>query len=193
MPPLNDESIPAGAHAAPAPRYGASWGSNFVDLTVPSGGLVQVSRPGLQGLIGAGVLESLDSLTGIVQTETIPKAAGNRQIDAATILKDPKKVDDMLATIDRVVLHVVKQPTVLKTTVTEQADETHPNGPWERPMRDDERDPEAHYIDGVPMDDKMFILQFVLGGSPDLAEFRAKTAEVVGSISGLETTQQIPQ
>jgi hypothetical protein len=169
-------------------QYGGSWKSNLTDLELPSGELCQVRRPGIPGLIKAGILHSMDSLTAIVETETIPKAAGKPPIDIKGILKDEKKFEDMMLMVDKIVCHVVTQPKVLPIVVPVlEADGSPKKNPdtgeavTETLAEDDDRrDPEAIYVDYIDYMDKMFIMNFAVGGSRDLQQFRKATEALVG-------------
>jgi hypothetical protein len=182
-------------HKAKTPKYGKRWTTNLVDLELPSGELCQVRRPGVQGLIKAGVLHSLDSLTAIVQTETIPNSEGkpipkDKSIDS--VVKDPVKFGKMMEQTDKIVCYVVTQPKVHSNLrpVRQLVDEE--NDLWEDVTKDgekvfeeipeEERDPELVYVDYIDAIDKMFIMNFAVGGSADLVEFRAQTQASMGGV-----------
>lgn len=181
-----------------AKKYGQkTWGVKFHDLTVPSGELVQVRRPGLQGLLKAGILESMDGLTGMVQSETIPKAQGKPVVIAKDILKDKSKMEDMLAAIDKIVLHVVVQPELRPAIVTQEMIDAE-DSPFDaellnQPVPYELRDEDAIYVDYVDIEDKTFIMQFAMGGSADLATFRKESKEVVASLSDVEAAPEDPE
>ncbi|WNT45022.1 tail assembly chaperone [Microbacterium phage PhunaPhoke] len=185
---------------APQANFGSSWKKPLTDLDLPSGERCQVKRPGVQGLIKAGVLHSLDSLTAIVQSETIPKAEGKPVTDVEAIAADPDKFNKMMETVDKIVCHVVTQPKVLPALqpVWEEAPVYSEDGQrllqagvqkkdangdleWEL-IPDEDRDPESVYVDYIDAVDKMFIMNFAVGGSADLAEFRAQTEALVGGV-----------
>ncbi|WNM69102.1 hypothetical protein SEA_ERUDITE_26 [Microbacterium phage Erudite] len=187
-------------HQAPQANFGSSWKKPLTDLDLPSGERCQVKRPGVQGLIKAGVLHSLDSLTAIVQTETIPKAEGKPVTDVEKIANDPVKFGQMMDMVDKIVVHVVTQPKVLPAVqeVWEETPVYSEDGKrllqagvqkksasgdleWEL-IPDEDRDPEAVYVDYIDSVDKMFIMNFAVGGSGDLAEFRAQTEALVGGV-----------
>ena len=167
---------------------------SLTDLELPSGELCQVKRPGVQGLIKAGVLHSLDSLTAIVQQETIPKAEGKPIKAVESIVNDPVKFTQMMTMVDKIVCHVVTQPTVLPSVhpVLDENGEQKTDANGEKVFEDipdDERDPEAVYVDYIDSIDKMFIMNFAVGGSSDLASFRAQTEALVGGVQPRETTE----
>jgi hypothetical protein len=192
--------------------YGQGWGqAQKVDLTCPSGAVCEVRRPGVNGLIKAGILESMDSLTSLVSQEVIPKAEGKPTIDAKALMGDPQKFQDMLDMLDKVVLYCVTQPDlnpvpvvmIDETRTVEVLDPESNTYTGEQreeltgrqvPMLDDkgrpvplpeeDREP-GFYIDQVDMEDKTFIMGFVMGGQADIATFRAESAEsLAGILSG---------
>ncbi|QPX61871.1 tail assembly chaperone [Microbacterium phage DannyDe] len=172
---------------APQANFGSSWKKPLTDLDLPSGERCQVKRPGVQGLIKAGVLHSLDSLTAIVQTETIPKAEGKPVTDVEKIANDPVKFGQMMDMVDKIVVHVVTQPNVLPAVRPVLDDNKQPKtnrdgDPITELIPDEDRDPEAVYVDYIDSVDKMFIMNFAVGGSGDLAEFRAQTEALVGGV-----------
>lgn len=180
-------------------NYGSSWKTQLVDLDLPSGERCQVKRPGIQGLIKANVLHSLDTLTSIVQTETIPKAEGKplaSEKDVESIVNDPAKFGKMMDTVDKIVIHVVTQPKVVSNLVPvldEDGNQTKVDGEIAtRELEDSEREDGVVYVDYIDAMDKMYIMNFAVGGSADLAEFRQATETSVGSISAIETAQTTP-
>jgi hypothetical protein len=74
-------------------------------------------------------------------------------------------VEKILEVVDKVTCYVVIQPAVM-------------------PVPEDgaERDDEFVYIDQVDLEDKMFILNFAVGGTRDLERFRQEVGE---SLRGL--------
>jgi hypothetical protein len=188
------------------PKYGQSWKKEkFHDLELPSGNVCQVRRPGVQGLIKAGVLESMDVLTGLVQQTTLPKAEGKVVVDKDKMMQNPDSVRSMIDILDDIVLYAVNRPAVLDKYWRYQGDdETAPhydpqkagervldsnNKPIEIKakdrLQDDEADEDADpiiYVDEVDLEDKMFLMNYVVGGSRDLAQFRAATQEALGGV-----------
>lgn len=164
-------------------RYAPSqWGSTggLEDLEMPSGQMAQVRRPGPQGLIEAGVIHSLDALTGIVQNELIPQAEGTPKIDVKKLMKNESALTSIIHTADRVVVHCVVQPKVEMT-----------------PNDVTSRKPGVIYADMIDLEDKMFIMQFAMGGTRDVATFREESKKAVGGVDTLEesasTTKRAPR
>lgn len=161
---------------APEQKYAATtWGGEiFEDLVVPSGQVCQVRRPGVQGLIRDGILESLDSLTGIVQNELIPSAKGTakKAIDPQEIMKNPESVVQIMHLTDRIITHVVVQPQI----------EMSPNDVTRRKQG-------VIYADMIDIDDKMFILNYAVGGARDLERFREESEKALGTVDSESTTE----
>lgn len=156
------------------------------DLTLPSGATCQARRPGAQGLIEAGLLDSFDELTSLVQTKHIepntPKGIAARDKiteddkEAATkaLLADPEKLGTAFSLIDRLIAYVVTQPKVWVDYLVKVKDATAKDG--ERIETDEEfaeRQKEAERVGAIParvidLDDKMHLLEWAMGGVPDL-------------------------
>lgn len=146
------------------------------DLTAPSGQLCLVRRPGLEGLIKAGVLRNIDSLTAIVNEKHIKKTKKGQKsgsINVESVMKDPKALEDIMRTVDKVICHCVVKP------------EVHPT-----PDDVTRRKPGVVYADMVDITDKMHIFNFVVGGTRDLESFRSGLDSVVG---GVEPGEGVPQ
>lgn len=152
-----------------------AWGKEvLVDLPCPSGQLCQVRRPGIPGLIKAGILDSLDSLTGLVQTEHIDRVRKGeiKAEDMQDLAKNKDKLLQAMTLADKVVCYAVVQPKVLPD-----------------PEEGAEREPGAIYVEDIDLTDKMFIFQFVVGGVSDLEQFRKEFGETLGS---LENVADVP-
>lgn len=165
-----------------------TWGGNalFQDLTTPSGQTCQVRLPGVQRLMAAGILEDADTLSTMVDKKHIKRVAGKQQVDGDSLLKDPKNLVSVLRTVDKVVAHMVVQPTVKRPIILVP----DPNVPGdvmiERPLPEEDRDPKVVYTDDIDMTDRMYIFQFAVGGTTDVEQFRSKLATAVGSMETLQ-------
>lgn len=173
--------------------YGLGLANKPMELELPSGNMCLAIRPGAQGLIKAGLLDSLDQLTSMVQVEHIdskdPKKA--LQEGVAAMSADPKKILEGLEIIDKAVAFVVREPRVFLDE-PELDDDGNPvmralvgadgRAAGEKPVMKP-RDPARLYADEVDLDDKMFIFQWAVGGTSDLVQFRKESAELMGSIS----------
>lgn len=156
-----------------ATSWGASTGTANAphDLEVPSGQVCLVRRPGVEGLLTAGVLQDIDTLTALVgetidsKTKKPGEASPAPEIDMNEILKNPERMTAVLHTVDRTICAVVVKPPIYMA----------PNDVTLRKSG-------VIYTDMVDLTDKMFIFQYVVGGSADLESFRAELDEAVGSL-----------
>jgi hypothetical protein len=194
------------ASSAPKNKYKATaWnsGSQLIDLEVPSGQLCQVRRPGVTGLVKAGVLDSLDSLTGLVKTEHIDRVKTGKpstpEITAEDMRELSQNTEKLTAAFDlmqKVAEYVIVQPQVLRPVVRDEHGE--PLKKWrgklnddgeqileEIPLPDEDRMPGVVYTDGIEPTDQIYIFQFVVGGVRDLEQFRKEWAETLGSLESI--------
>jgi hypothetical protein len=180
------------------------WGQEvLMDLECPSGQRCQVRRPGITGLVKAGVLDSIDSLSAIVKTEHIDRVEQGKDphVSQQEIAELARNKDGLLKAVDlaaKVTVHVVTQPKLtavplVLNPVTGEPELDDDLRPIEMPIEDRPKtrfDPETNepvqiiYVDQVDLMDQMFILQFVVGGVTDLESFRSGIAEAVGGLEG---------
>jgi hypothetical protein len=150
-------------------------------LTVPSGETCMVRRPGLQQLVTEGVLHDTDILTTIVQEniDQAEKGVEPSEVNYLDILKDKKKFEAMMHTTDRIVCAVVVKPKVLMV----------PNDVTSR--RSPAPGEEAFiYADMIDLEDKMFIVNYAVGGSRKLEPFRAGPGKDVGAVPARKATSR---
>ncbi len=181
----------APAKAVPtSPTYGLGLATKAMELDLPSGNQCLAIRPGAQGLIKAGLLDSLDQLTSIVQSELIdphdPKKAVQSGVNKLAL--DPERLLEGLEMIDKTISFVLREPRVY-VDVQETDDKGKPvfreievNGKTLRKPVYEPRKKDVLYADDVDLEDKMFIFQWCVGGTSDLATFRAQSAELMGNI-----------
>lgn len=154
------------------------------DVELPSGDTCQAKRPGVQGLIQLGLLDNFDQLTAIVQMDHIapntpvaarPKVTDGQMRDAAVaLMNDPEALGGLLHMLDKLVAGIVVQPPVwIDYQVKDETDEA-----WEARQAKAEAD-DAVAVREIDMDDKMFLMNWAVGGSADLAAFRKGRAGVV--------------
>ena len=166
---------------APAPEPGSkyapsAWGSQspYTDLKFPSGQLALVRVPGLQGLLKEGILHNLDTLTPFIEEHAA--AANGRKPkkgpSVAEIMANPETVNQLMHVLDRITTSCVVQPEIRMT----------PNDPTTRVQG-------AVYADQVELDDKLFLFQFVVGGTRDLESFREQTRAVMGGLHSGEKNE----
>lgn len=164
--------VPEDPNSKYAPNTWLAGGvGQMEDLTVPSGQLCLVRRPGLQGLMKAGVLHNMDSLSQVVNEKHLKRVNGKStdEIDMTSIMSDAKSLDDVMHVMDKVICHCVVKPEIHMT-----------------PNDITRRKPNVVYADMVDLMDKVFIFNFVVGGTRDLETFRGGLNESVGSVEAVE-------
>jgi len=168
--------------------------SDLFDLELPSGATCQAQRPGVQGLIGAGILDSFDSLTSLVNTEHIQKHTAQGMAQAARIsreqaekaaaglMADPQKMAAGFQMVDRLTAYVVTQPLVwVDYQMTDESD-----ADWaKREANESDRIP----VRRIALEDKMFLMTWAVGGSADLERFREEFAHALGGMAAIENVQ----
>lgn len=160
------------------------------DLELPSGATCRARRPGVQGLITAGLLDNFDQLTALVQTEHIdphtPKGqiAAARKVtaddvaSAASIMADKEKLHTAFLTMDRIAAYCIMEPVVwIDYQLKDESDED-----WDKRQAKATED-EALAVREIDLDDKMYVLNWAVGGVADLAAFRAGTNELLGNVA----------
>ena len=177
-------------------KYTATaWGAEVtMDLEVPSGQLCLVRRPGISGLIKMGILDSLDSLTGLVQSEHLDRVATaeGRKItseDIAALSSNKDKLVQAVDLADKVIEYVVLQPDVKRPVVRDAKGNPVLTDGKEQPLADEDRVPGTVYTDNIDIMDKMYIFQFVVGGVSDLETFRKEFGETLAGVEAIAGSQ----
>lgn len=178
-----DQAKKKPAKAASKPTYGLGLNNKSFELDLPSGNQCLARRPGAQGLIKAGLLDSMDQLTALVQTEHIDGNDPRKLAEGVQALAmDPKKIAEGLDMVDRCVAYVVVEPKVHLDTPKRGADGKEIIGPDGKPVMEPRQDG-LIYADEVDLDDKMFIFNWSVGGTADLKSFREQSQQLLGSLS----------
>jgi hypothetical protein len=155
-------------------------GEDATILTLPSGNTCKVRRVGPEAFLTQGLIP--DRITPIVE-KAIKSKKGMRPEQQAKMVKDPKQLGAAMEMMDRLLCYAVVEPTVLMppeclvcNEINDSAADQH-----EDESRDDfhayqpkPRQAGALYADRVDLDDKMFVMQFSMGGTRDLERFRSE-------------------
>jgi hypothetical protein len=183
-----DSARPETAQPIPVPEEPGSkyapdaWLSGGVggmeDLTVPSGQTCLVRRPGMEGLMKAGILANVDSLSHVVNEKHLQRVKGKKtdQIDVSSLMGDQNALDEVVNVVDKVICHCVVRPTVVRA-----------------PNDVTLRKPGVVYTDMVDLVDKMFIFNFVVGGTRDLETFRGGLNDALGGVEAVAGVQDSPE
>lgn len=151
------------------------------DLSLPSGNVARVKRPGPGVLLAEGLLP--DSLTAIV-SEAVQSKRGISKKQLSTLATTMDAIGDMMDAMDRTTAIVVLEPRCLY-----HRRETE-SGEWETIPLEEREDPDcAIYTDEVDMEDKFFIFQFAVGGTRDWERFRRESGAIVGDLG---TGEDVP-
>lgn len=170
--PVNDKYAPT------------AWGGGTgqlapIDLECPSGQLALVRRPGVEGLMKAGVLSNIDSLTSLVQSKHVEGAKPGVKPEiaqAAALMEDEEAMASILHTVDRVLCYCVLKPEIQMS-----------------PSDVTRRKDGVVYADMVEIVDKMFIFNYAVGGSKELEPFRRGLQELVGGLEAQSGVQGSPE
>jgi len=153
------KTAPARQAPQPASAYQATtWGQGTegFELTCPSGQKCLAKELDIMRLIELGLLDRINGLSGIVNSQVVPKAKGQRvpEVDVASILQNKDGLREIMLLVDTIVCEAVLAPEVYENV---------PN---------DERVVGRIYADSVRLTDKFHIFNEVTGGLEQLAAFR---------------------
>jgi len=141
--------------APSGPTSAAAWKSKSAEgtlLTVPSGNTCLVKPIGLAAFMKKGVIPN--GLIPLIQ-DSIKKGGVPEDVNIESILEDEGKLQQILELADSICVDAVLDPKVAPA-----------------PAEGEDRDPNVLYVDEVDFNDKMFIFNFVVGGTADLEQFR---------------------
>jgi hypothetical protein len=136
-------------------------------------------------MISAGLLDDFDSLTGLVGSK-LAEVDGKTVPTAEAIQALAGMSDKLLAgmdMVDRLVEAAVVEPKVVWPVHRDGDGKPLRNrdGTWMR-LGPDERDDETLYTDDVDLEDRMYIMQWAVGGIKDPEQFRIEYAGVLESV-----------
>lgn len=134
-------------------------------MELPSGVYMTLRNPGgLRLFLKQGLIPN--SLMLIVQ-ESLDKGQDQlaKKVDQQGV--DPAMAADMIALVDVVTIAACVEPQV-----------------HEAPETEADRDDEILYVDELEDEDKMFIFQWVSGGTRDLESFRAGLSKQLAAVAG---------
>jgi hypothetical protein len=173
-----------------------TWGQSTPEgavrrLTLPSGSQCDAERCGLQGLVLAGVLAEGDSLTALVDKKHLRRVRGGKsadhvEINAESLMDDSENLGKVLMVVDRCMPHIIKSPKVL--IHFNDLDDVPAGQPSTRRIPEDERNDGSIYTDQVPLEDKMFLFNWAVGGVGDAERFRGESR---AAVAGLENGEGV--
>lgn len=133
---------------------------------LPSGLVMKLRNPGgLMAFMGAGLIPN--ELMQIMQKHiNSGKNVSSEELMRETGGVGEKFVQQMSELLNTIIVKCAVEPTVLPT-----------------PASEDERDEEQLYADEIPDDDKMFVFQWISGGTADLATFRERQESSMATLA----------
>lgn len=184
-----------------ATAWKASSSNAVEELEVPSGNVALVRRVGPEAFLGTGIVP--DTLTPLVDEAVRDKKGLPPEKVAAMLEDDLDTLPAMIDMMNRVVAYAVVQPKVQNVpeciaeveikkgkSVTKGVCGASVSEMVHRKDEDNyhefvepERDPELLYADEVDLQDRVFIMNFAVGGTRDLARFRSEHSESMARIS----------
>lgn len=139
-------------------------------LRVPSGNTALVRSVGMQFFLAKGIIPN--SLMPMVM-DALNK--GKPPQLKSDVLNDQEKLKDILKMVDEICIYCVIEPAL---TPSWDSDGTE--------ISPADRDADVLYVDEVDLDDKMFIFQYVVGGTKDIETFRKQLESGVESLQPRE-------
>lgn len=175
-------------------------------LDLPSGNTALVKRVGMESFLQGGNVPNVlmpivqDALENAKQrTNPRQKAMTKKEeLDLTKLMaEDPEKIAEMFSMVDVIVTQVVIEPPVRSGHWTEEdrrkdssilpafveGVEDAREGPRVGEFIPfSERNDDLLYVDDVDEEDKMFIFNYVVGGSADAERFRSEAAQRVAAL-----------
>lgn len=169
----------------------ASWRGKVgdgEDIELPSGNVALLKHIGMQEILAGDVIP--DQLSPIVN-ESIRNKKGMPPQKLRDIAADPKQLDSMMLMLDRILTQAVLEPRVYMPPTCDVCKEWWKNNEEHRLFDDgkggheyiERREEGKLYADQVALEDKLFVMNYAVGGTGDLERFRKEHTELVDSIS----------
>lgn len=172
----------------PASAWVSTTGGEAEDLRLPSGNVARVRRVGPEAFLTQGIMP--DTITPIVE-KAIHSKKGLKPKEQADLAKDPKQLGALMEMLDRTLVYAVLEPRVVmppECSVCGELDTpaaNHGEGDDQHVYEPLPRQDGVLYADRVDLEDKMFVLNFVVGGSRDLERFRREHGAGLAGVSAL--------
>ena len=151
---------------------------------LPSGFTVKVRNPGgLQAFLGSGTIPN--SLMPLIQKAL----KAGKAPDAKDFLSkegevDPALLTDMFVMMDNIAVQCIVEPRIHPKLTSADVEKWNAENP-DKQVRDPEdlRRADQLYVDELPIDDKQFLMQWVMGGTRDLETFRQQQLAGVDDVA----------
>lgn len=156
------------------------------DLALPSGNVARVKPLSPQAFLASGMIP--DPISAMIK-KAIASKQGLPPSAMKDLADDPKQLAAAMELFDRVLAYVTVEPRILmpppcsecgEYAITDKHQQMQAEG--FHPYNEGEREPGVLYSDMVEMDDKVFVFQWVLGGTRDIERFRVEQRERMESV-----------
>lgn len=140
-----------------------------VKLAMPSGKVCLAFNPGMEVFVEQGIIPN--ALLPLVM-KAVEEGKGMDPKAVSEAAKDPELLAQTLEMCNAITVRCVIQPVV------------HPI------PKAAERSAKKLYVDEVDLDDRMFLMQWVVGGTSNLGKFRDEQEAVVGGLQPSEDMER---
>jgi hypothetical protein len=171
------------------------------EFTTSLGDVILIRNLEFDDVIELGLIDDLDSLSAIVQTEHLDRVAGKKptkkqqreQEEAAnqtmmSMMKDKEKSEKISNVLTQVVMCCVIEPKILDPYIEDPNAASAKNPTGRRKLEKNERDLKACYADYIGLQDKMRIFSEVFAGMEQLEKFREEPTQGVGDLAAVPST-----
>ena len=191
------EAAAASAAVPLTPTSADQWVSKTAgddeDVLLPSGNVARVRRVGPEAFLTQGIMP--DAITPVVE-KAIRSKKGLKPQQQAELASDPKQIGSLVEMLDRTMCYAVVQPQVQMPPACKLCGELNTVGATQHDegsedfheFQPGDRLPGVLYADRVDLEDKMFVMNFVVGGTRDLERFRS---EFGAGLAGLSAGQGV--
>lgn len=165
-------------------------------FTTPSGNKCVIRELELDDVLDLGIIDKMDTLTGLVQEEHIDRVSGKpkkgKQLDKVKAqsdkefmkaLQDKDRRAEVTDMIEMIAVACVVQPKLHSPWINDPNAATEKNPDGRRKLDKNEREPDKAYVDYVNFVDKLAIFHEVFGGMERLQQFREAASEGVGDLA----------
>jgi hypothetical protein len=143
-------------------------------LELPSGKTILARPVGVEAFFKAKTIPNslMEIVAKAVQTGKEDVEELDLAATMASLAEDPERLQDVFVMADNITMYCVVEPRIYPVPPPEEG-----------------RDETRLYVDEIDMDDKLFIMNFGMGGSRDLESFREATTVGVGSVPPSDSVQ----
>jgi len=152
-----------------AAQWKRSGGNEPIKLELPSGNVCLARNPGMEMFLTQGLIPN--ALLPLVQ-QAVQQGEGLKPEQTAELGSSPEMLSQVIEFANAALVHCVVEPVVSPV-----------------PEFGMMRDPDLLYADDVALEDKVFIMQWVVGGTSDLERFRQEQAAAMAPVPTVEAVE----